>query len=113
MITIDVKRNELNDIVSFTMSGHAESGPYGHDLVCAGASAISFGSINAVTALCNITLQVTMEEEGGFLRCLIPKNIDEKTNEKVQLLFEGMLISLRSIEKEYNDHIQIIDKGRR
>jgi uncharacterized protein YsxB (DUF464 family) len=90
------------------MSGHADSGPYGHDLVCAGASAVSFGSVNAIAALCGVELDIEMEE-GGFLRCYVPNGLDDVTYEKVQILLEGMLVSLQSIAEEYSSYIQIND----
>ncbi|ARK31581.1 ribosomal-processing cysteine protease Prp [Halalkalibacter krulwichiae] len=109
MITVDITRNDDQKIVSFTMSGHAGSGPYGHDLVCAGASAVSFGSVNAIAALCGVELDIEMEDDGGFLRCYVPNDLDEVTFEKVQLLLEGMLVSLQSIAEEYSRNIQVND----
>ncbi len=113
MIIVDVLRNEAKEIIQFTMSGHADAGPYGHDLVCAGASAVSIGSVNAIVKLCNIELDVSMEEDGGFLRCTVPNDLDKVIFEKVQLLLEAMLISLQSIATEYSKHIQIKDDSRR
>ncbi|WP_332689478.1 ribosomal-processing cysteine protease Prp [Halalkalibacter lacteus] len=109
MITVVITRNDMSDIVSFTMSGHADSGPHGHDLVCAGASAVSFGSVNAITALCKVELEVEMEKDGGFLRCYVPSSLDDVTFEKVQLLLEGMIVSLESIAEEYSSYIQVND----
>ena len=107
MITVQIERNEERHINSFEMSGHADFGPHGQDLVCAGASAITFGAINAVAKLCQVKPDIDMEDDGGFLRCTIPAGIDVQTYEKVQLLFEGMLVALRSIEAEYGKHIKI------
>ncbi|MBP3949633.1 ribosomal-processing cysteine protease Prp [Bacillus suaedae] len=110
MITVKILRNNNNDIDSFTMSGHADSGPYGHDLVCAGASAVSIGTVNAIATLCGTELNVEMEEDGGFLRCCVPTGLNSTTFEKVQLLLEGMLVSLLSIAEEYSQFIEINDK---
>ncbi|WP_088103679.1 ribosomal-processing cysteine protease Prp [Halalkalibacter urbisdiaboli] len=107
MITVSVERNQSNDIVSFTMSGHADSGPHGHDLVCAGASAVSFGSINAIAALCGVELDIEMEDEGGFLRCSVPRGLESGIYEKVQLLLEGMIVALQSMAEEYSAYIEI------
>ena len=41
------------------MTGHADYAPHGQDLVCAGTTAVVFGSINAVEELCNV--QATIE----------------------------------------------------
>ncbi|MFC0557802.1 ribosomal-processing cysteine protease Prp [Halalkalibacter alkalisediminis] len=109
MITVEISRNDKKNIVSFTMSGHADSGPHGHDLVCAGASAVSFGSVNAIATVCGVELDIEMEEDGGFLRCYVPNGLDDVTFEKVQLLLEGMLVSLQSIAEEYSSYIQVND----
>ena len=108
MITVEVKRNHnQNTIQSFTMTGHANAGPHGQDLVCAGASAVSFGCVNAIYELCGVELDIEMEDDGGFLRCTVPTNIDVQTFEKVQLLLSGMIVSLKSIAAEYSEHIRI------
>lgn len=107
MIDVYVTRGSTNEIRSFTISGHADAGPYGYDLVCAAVSALSFGAINAVDALCGVKLQVeTDDDAGGFLRCDVP-HVEKETEEKVQLLLEGMLVSLRSVAEEYGEHIVV------
>ncbi|MDE5412460.1 ribosomal-processing cysteine protease Prp [Alkalihalobacterium chitinilyticum] len=112
MITVQIERNEKRHIHSFTMSGHAEAGPYGQDIVCAGASAVSFGAINAIAELCQVEPHIDLEGDGGFLRCTVPDGLDVQTYEKVQLLLEGMVVALRSIEAEYSKHITIQNQGR-
>ncbi|OIJ10554.1 hypothetical protein BKP45_12490 [Anaerobacillus alkalidiazotrophicus] len=107
MITVTVVRHTDNNIVSFEMSGHADSGPYGQDIVCAGASAVSFGTVNAIDKLCDVQLEVEMDDDGGFLRCTVPKGLDVSTYEKVQLLLEAMVVSLTSISEQYGKHIKI------
>lgn len=109
MIIVKVFR-ENNIITAFELSGHAESGPYGYDLVCAGVSAVSFGTVNAIDSLCNIDLKIEQAHEGGYLYVLIPHNIRQELCDKVQLLLEGMIISLKTIEREYSQFIQIDSK---
>lgn len=94
-------------IRSFSLSGHAESGPYGYDLVCAGVSAVSFGTINAVLSLCQVDLTIDQAEDGGYLNVSIPHGLSQKESEKVDLIFNAMIISLQSIEREYSEHIKI------
>ncbi|WP_156291191.1 ribosomal-processing cysteine protease Prp [Oceanobacillus salinisoli] len=108
MIQVTVYRSN-NQITAFTMSGHADSGPYGYDLVCAGVSAVSIGAVNAVMELCDLELGVEQGSDGGYLYVTIPEPLDTRLMDKVQLLFEGMLISLKSIELEYGQFIQIKD----
>jgi uncharacterized protein YsxB (DUF464 family) len=109
MINITIYRNESGLIQSFTMSGHALFANHGQDIVCAGASAVSFGSINAVHELTGIIPDIEQGED-GFLSCTIPENISEAIQEKIQLLLEGMVISLQTIEEQYGEHIKITFK---
>lgn len=107
MITIHVDyRNER--IQSFEISGHANSGPYGYDLVCAAVSAVSFGAINAVLELCHIDLKIKQGTDGGYLHVMFPdaKRLKEEF-EKAQLIFEAMIVSLQTIEREHKQFIRI------
>ncbi|CAG9619489.1 ribosomal-processing cysteine protease Prp [Sutcliffiella rhizosphaerae] len=106
MIKVTIKRDDQQLIQSFTITGHANFAKKGSDIVCAGASAVSFGAVNAVMTLCKITPEIEQGAD-GFLRCSIPSNIDEATQEKIQLLLEGMVVSLETIERDYGNYITI------
>lgn len=109
MIEVTFQKYE-DRVSSFKLTGHADSGPYGYDLVCAAVSAVSFGSVNAVLELCDINLDIYQGNEGGLLSVRIPHSIDISQREKASLLFEAMIISLRTIEREYNQFIKITEK---
>lgn len=109
MIQANFIRTESGSIQSFTMSGHALYANHGNDIVCAGASAVSIGAINSIIALTGVTPEIE-QGESGFLRCVIPDDLSEETQEKVQLLLEGMLVSLQTIERDYGKHIKITFK---
>lgn len=106
MITVTIMRKN-DQIIAFELSGHAESGPYGYDLVCAGVSAVSFGAVNAIYKLCEIDLEIEQSDEGGYLHVSLPQLIDHQLSEQVQLLLKGMIISLQTIEQEYSQFIKI------
>jgi len=109
MINITINRNETGMIHSFTMSGHALFADHGLDIVCAGASAVSFGAINAVHELTGIKPDIEQDED-GYLSCSIPRNISETIQATIQILLEGMVISLQTIEEQYGEHIKITFK---
>lgn len=109
MIGIKIYRSESGKIQSFEISGHALFADRGKDIVCAGVSAVSVGAINAVHELTGITPDLEHRAD-GFLRCVIPEDLPPGTHEKVQLLLEGMIVSLRSIEETYGEHIKITFK---
>jgi|SRR5690625_1119998 len=108
MITVTIERGKNKQIHSFTVSGHANSGPYGYDLVCAGVSAVTFGTVNAIIALCEKNLIIDQaDKEGGYLHVKLPLIKERERQQNVQLLLEGMIVSLQTIERDYSEHIQI------
>lgn len=109
MIDAVIYRTQSGAIQSFAISGHAFFAERGQDIVCAGVSAVSVGAINAVNVLTGITPEITHDED-GFLRCALPKHLSESVNEKVQILLEGMVVQLQTIEENYREHIKITFK---
>lgn len=107
MIKVKIYRSNEGLITSFILSGHAEFDEHGKDIVCAGASAVTFGTVNAVLSLTNIEPQIDQSGEGGYLHVKLPVNLDKSTSDKVQLLLEGMLVSLQTIERDYGQYISV------
>lgn len=108
MITVTINRRDNHEIYAFTVEGHANSGPYGHDLVCAGVSAVTFGTVNAILSLGEKDLIIDQaKDKGGYLHVKIPFLKEKKRYENTQLLLEGMVVSLKTIERDYGEHIQI------
>lgn len=108
MIQVHVLRDKNKDVYAFEMSGHAEYAEHGKDLVCAGASAVSFGAVNALFELTDVEPVISQGEEGGYLRVEVPK--DASSNERVQTILQTMIVSLQTIERDYREHIKITFK---
>ncbi|MGG3802770.1 ribosomal-processing cysteine protease Prp [Metabacillus fastidiosus] len=107
MINAKIYRSKDGLIKSFILSGHADFAKHGEDTVCAGASAVTFGAVNAVLALTKIEPLIEQGEDGGYLRVELPDNLDAPISDKVQLLLEAMLISLQTIERDYGRYIKV------
>jgi uncharacterized protein YsxB (DUF464 family) len=110
MIQVTIEKDSSGQVHSFEMSGHAEFAGKGKDLVCAGASAVSFGAVNAIMSLTSITPDIQQGHDGGFLKVVFPNNLSPKKNEQVQLLVQAMIVSLQTIEQDYAQHIKITFK---
>ncbi|WP_411844182.1 ribosomal-processing cysteine protease Prp [Salinicoccus sp. HZC-1] len=106
MINVSININDEGQVQSFDMSGHAMFDEHGKDLVCAGASAVVFGSVNAIINMTEANPSIEMEEETGYFSFIAPDPADEK----MQVLLEGMIISLKTIEEEYGEHIKLVYK---
>ncbi|CEG28014.1 ribosomal-processing cysteine protease Prp [Bacillus sp. B-jedd] len=110
MIDVTISRNEAGLIHSFSISGHALFADRGKDIVCAGASAISVGAINAIHEMTGVVPETEIDYEEGLLRCVIPENLPAQEQEKIQVLLNGMYFQLKTIEEEYGRHIRITFK---
>ncbi|MBD2861009.1 ribosomal-processing cysteine protease Prp [Paenibacillus oceani] len=106
MIRVNIRRSrESGTIEAFTVSGHAFYGKPGHDIVCAGVSAVTVGTVNAVEKLTGVALPNDMRE--GYLNVRIPQGTDVETTKQIQLLLESMLAMLETIEDAYGKYIAL------
>ncbi|MBC1650136.1 ribosomal-processing cysteine protease Prp [Listeria booriae] len=99
-----IRRDE--QIVAFEMDGHANFAEQGADLVCAGATSIAFGMVNAISE--KMGIEPVMEEDNGYLYYSVPEDLEG--NEVVQILLEGMEHQLISLAYSYPDYITINSK---
>lgn len=99
MITVDVIYDDSNIRRGFVVSGHAEYANPGEDIVCAGVSALTFTTLNALDALVNADMDVNMDEDDNSISCIFNGTIDEKSN----LLIDAMLMGLKDIESNYGN----------
>lgn len=106
MIRVQIERSEANDaILSFRVEGHAQYADPGQDIVCAGVSAVTVGTVNAIEKLTGVVLDSRMKN--GFIRSRIPVELPQAQKEQVQLLLESMVVMLLTIEESYGDFIAV------
>ncbi|WP_106768498.1 ribosomal-processing cysteine protease Prp [Paenibacillus faecalis] len=109
MITVRITRKEDGRIHSFEVKGHADYAPRGRDIVCAGVSTVTVGTVNSIEALTGIAMKTKMKD--GFLSGVVPIVEDESTSGQVQLLLESMVLMLQGIADSYREYIQIQEKN--
>ncbi|MFE5320143.1 ribosomal-processing cysteine protease Prp [Paenibacillus sp. NPDC056579] len=105
MIRATIKRRPDGRIESFRVKGHALYGDPGKDIVCAGVSAVTVGTVNAVEAVLGLELKANMKH--GLLEVEVPGQLDEALSEKVQLILESMVVMLQSIQQSYGAYIAL------
>ncbi|MCK9198395.1 MAG: ribosomal-processing cysteine protease Prp [Bacilli bacterium] len=101
MINVVVKYNN-NFIREITVSGHSDYAEYGKDIVCAGVSAISVGSLNAIYEFTGIKPEHIIDD--GYL---LVKFSEDSIN---QIIAKVTLIQLESIEESYSKHMKITEE---
>ena len=94
-------RYEADDdrFISLEVSGHADFGEYGKDLICASVSSIMFGFLNALDELSE---DVEIEQKENSIR--VANGSDSKVvNDYLKLV----LMQLKTIEVSYGDFIKV------
>lgn len=109
MIRVSIERESSGRIRQFHVEGHALFDEPGKDIVCAGVSAVTVGTVNAVEALLGLELKTRMKH--GLLKVEIPDGQAASSDEKVQLLLESMIVMLQSIEQSYGAYIVLKDNN--
>ncbi|MFV0254970.1 MAG: ribosomal-processing cysteine protease Prp [Erysipelotrichaceae bacterium] len=89
-----------NNIISLTISGHADSAPYGQDLVCAGVSCVGIGLINSLDELVEGSCDLTYQDN------LIKIKVIKDSN-RVQDILKVGLIQLKTIQQQYSKYLEI------
>ncbi|PZD94129.1 ribosomal-processing cysteine protease Prp [Paenibacillus sambharensis] len=110
MISITLTRRAADKrILSFAVEGHAEYAKPGKDIVCAGVSAVTVGTVNSIEALTGLELPASMRN--GWLQSDIPSTGVEASDDKVQLLLESMVVMLQTISESYGKYVVISEQS--
>ncbi len=105
MTTVTIIRNASDHTYKeFHCFGHARNHRFlltrdTQDIVCASISVLVINTINAMDELAGEQLQVTTNEETGFIRCIFT----EQPSEKSILLMEALVLGLDGISKQYGE----------
>lgn len=93
-------------ITGFEISGHADSGAYGQDIVCAAVSVLAINTLNSLEKLLQMKLDlVSNEAEGGYLKLTLAKK--DQQDPKAQLLLESFKLGLTDVAQSYQEYITV------
>lgn len=100
-----VIRSRKNKIVSYEISGHAESGEYGHDIVCSAVSVLSITTANNIYEMA--LMKPITKTEDGYLYVEIPFHSPDKQQEMAQTLLRAFSNAMKAVEKNYGQYITL------
>jgi hypothetical protein len=110
MIQAHFHRLKNNQIVAVNLSGHAEFGPHGQDIVCAAVSALSIGTVNSLIEIGDVHPTVEAnEDDGGYLSVELPRELSKIQEHDAQVLLESLYLSLNSVQEEYPKYIKLTE----
>jgi len=107
MVRVRARREE-GQLLEVEVSGHAGYMEKGLDIVCAGISAITLGTANALVSLLDVDA-VSEIGQGGYIVFRLPRNLSKEVSERAALILEGMLVALKALEESYPEHLQVED----
>ena len=99
MTKIIFSKDQNSNIKQFICKGHAEFGKYGKDIICAAVSVLVINTINSLDELCHLKMDVTTDVETGYIKCVLPDVLDEKS----KVLLDALVLGLTSVESQYGE----------
>lgn len=105
MLDIEIYKKK-DKYLGLKMSGHAESGPYGQDIACAGASVLAISLLNYLLDI-KEDLIYTMDSGDDALIQIDLDDNDLFESTKAQNGFRYLDLGLISIAQSYKDNIRL------
>ncbi len=94
-----------NDLHSLEIKGHANSAPYGEDVVCGAVSLATFGALNALEDI-DEEFDYSVDQSSGSVSLKAKKKISEHD----QIVLEVLILQLKTVEASYPKNIAITER---
>ncbi|WP_125704472.1 ribosomal-processing cysteine protease Prp [Lacticaseibacillus daqingensis] len=109
MIKAVFSRDPAGAFQQFKLTGHADSGDYGHDIVCAAVSAVTIGIANSIEVMAGFD-PVTFADEvnGGHIEASIPTTLTAEAQRTTQTLLESLYLTLSEIAQDHHDYVHVV-----
>lgn len=111
---IQVVLKDQPDLLAFQVSGHAGYDQPGQDIVCAGVSVLATSVLNGLDQVCDLGDALTYTyiplEEPLIDVQIDTQFLDERGKRDARLLFDTLVINLKSLGDQYPDFIHITEE---
>lgn len=89
------------------ITGHAGSGEYGFDIICASVSVLAFNFVNSVEVMTKKVPRLDLADEGGYLVIEKPAaNLTEDEEKIWQLLFSSVVIGIKQLAIDESQYVK-------
>ena len=109
MITIKIERNDNDEIISFSLDGHAGYDVEGKDIVCAAVSAVTNMTLIGLNEKLRLNLKVE-KSDSGYVKVSLPENVPEEEMLVAQFLLESMVTEYLDIESGYGKYVLVKER---
>lgn len=108
MIRVTIFYEKKDTISGFMAEGHSGYSERGSDIVCSAVTTAVMTAANGITDVLGLNAKVKVKD--GYLKCLLPKNMNEQETYGAKILTKSMYLTLKNIEEQYSDYIVIIER---
>lgn len=109
MTEIEIYKRE-KEIVRYRGVGHTEYGEYGEDILCAAVSTAMQFPLVGLQDILEITPKFEINSDGYLEVDIKGMDLSTENREKIQLLFNTMLLMIKELEKQYPKNIKLVEK---
>ncbi len=102
MVKVEILQ-EQDQILSIHVSGHADYASRGEDLVCAGASSIGIGALNALDEIFFNDVRIEQRKNKILIKVL-------KNSDSLQITLKFLILQFQTMVEAYPKNITIIRK---
>ncbi|WP_409228252.1 ribosomal-processing cysteine protease Prp [Gudongella sp. SC589] len=114
MIKVIIETDKTGNMVSFEMSGHAEYGPYGEDIVCAAASVLGYTALRAIVEVAGIdeaSLDYKVDDNMGYMKVNMDTEMGNGNLSDVQVILRTYEVGIKSMIESYPKYITLEYRG--
>jgi len=94
-----------DDIVAFTVEGHAGYAQSGSDIYCAAVSAITQTALLGLLNLMEIKPRYSMGK--GLLLCELPNQLSSSDRERARIILTTMEMGLKTMQETSGEYLKI------
>ena len=90
-------------LAGYEFSGHADSAPYGEDLVCASASTLAIVTANSLETQ-GVSFEAEMDE--GYLKLMLTPASTEREALVAEAVLKTLEVGAKTLAQDYKEYIK-------
>lgn len=104
MIAVTLYDRADGALAGYEFSGHADSAPYGEDLVCAAASTLAIVTANSLEAQ-GVVFEAEMDE--GYLKLMLTPTSDERAALVAEAVLKTLAVGVNTLAQDHGEYITV------
>ena len=96
-----------DNYTGFECCGHTHYRRSGNDILCASLSGMTQSCMIGLTNVLNIKIDVKRNDDEGYLKIELPKNLDGNKTKDAQILLDTLYVSIIDLMEGYSKYISM------